>query len=261
MKMFGSTERFGIQTELLEPAGEFVVVHIRLWADGMQIGDYQQPVLLSPIADFFRATIRRSDLRADAELALFPPERVLEAVKASLFTDDEVKSPSQGLRNERLESFREICICPNGCAAFDGEMAVLLQRAGAESFIWQDFGDKRVRELRLMTGDYATVVRMFLGWADSLTGHDPSSDHFAGRSFVIVGKLSKSHSDIERIIRRLGGRVDYAVSGRTSYVLAGQSMSQEPRQVQKARALDVPLLSEAEFESLLPPQSSEHNPS
>jgi len=80
METFGSKERIAIQTELLEPAGQSVASHICLWAGGMQIGNYEEAVLLSPIADFFRGTIRRRDRQFDAELAALNPEQILEVV-------------------------------------------------------------------------------------------------------------------------------------------------------------------------------------
>lgn len=252
MRIFGSTAHIAVQVELLEPAGEFPVCHICLWADGMRIGDYQQTVLLSPIADFFRSTIGSHDRRIDDELGGLSPEQIVAAVKTVLFDDAGSELPYDETRLRRLERYRKLCICPNGCEAFDGELAVLIEREAGESFIWQDFTDKRVRELRLAQGDYEAVVRMFLAWADPLTGHDPSTEHFAGKTFVIAGKFSRPQSDIVRVIRRLGGRVDRAVSERTSYVLAGQLMPQAARKIQQARTLNVPVLSEAEFDSLLP---------
>jgi hypothetical protein len=245
MKIFGSMEQLAVQVELLEPAGQFVVVHICLWAGGMRIGDYEQAVLLPPIADVFRDTIRRRDRRIGGELIGLTPEEIIGKVKAVLF--------DEGERNRLLMAkYRELCICPNGSEAFDGEMAVLIEREGAESFIWQDFTGKRIREIRLAPGGYEGVIRVFLAWADPLTGHNPLSEHFAGKTFVIAGKFSRTHSELAGIIRRLGGRVDGGVSERTSYMLAGQLMPQAPESVLRARRLGVTVLSETEFESLLP---------
>jgi len=251
MNIFGSKERIAVQAEVLAPAGQSVVGHICLWADGMRIGNYEEAVLLSPIADFLRGTIRRRDRRISAELASLPPEQILEAVKNAL-SGKAGGEPQTGDASRRgWERYRQLCICPNGCEAFDGELAALIERDGGESLIWQDFTDKRIRELRLAPEEYENVVRSFLSWVDPLTGHDPSSEHFAGKTFVISGNFSRPQTEIASLIRHLGGRVEHTVSERTSYVLAGKHI-EEPRQIVQARALAVPILSEAEFEGLLP---------
>lgn len=256
MKIFGSRERIALQAELLEPAGQSVVGHICIWANGMRIGNYEEAVLLSPIADFLRGTIRRRNRQIEAELESLPPERILEAVKNEIFRETGGKPKSEDTSRRPGKRYRELCICPNGCEAFDGELAVLIDRNQGESFIWQDFADKNIRELRLVPGEYGDVVRSFLGWVDALTGHDPSNEHFAGKRFVIAGKLSAPQWKIAKLIRRLGGGVDQAVRQDTTYLLAGEFVG-EPLQIVQARALGVPILSEAEFEHLLPSRTDE----
>jgi hypothetical protein len=259
MNIFGAREHIAVQAEL-EPAGQSVVGHICLWADGMQIGSYEEAVLLGPIADFLRGTIRHRDLRIDAEFANLPPEEVLEAVKK------EFSHESRGEEKPALDSRRprkrysRLVICPNGCEAFDGEWAVLINRDEGESFIWQDFMDKSVRELRLSPGEYDDVVRSFLGWVDPLTGHDPTREHLAGKTFVVMGKFSRPQSEIIKLVRRFGGRVEHTVREGTSYVLVGDFV-EEPQHVVKARELGVPILTEVEFERQLPAQRDESKPS
>ena len=110
MRIFGSTAHIAVQVELLEPAGEFPVCHICLWADGMRIGDYQQAVLLSPIADFFRSTIGSHDRRIDDELGGLSPEQILAAVKTVLFDDAGSELPYDETRLRRLQRYRNLCI-------------------------------------------------------------------------------------------------------------------------------------------------------
>jgi NAD-dependent DNA ligase len=250
MKIFGSKERIAVQAELLEPAKQFVIGHICLWADGLRIGNYEEAVLLSPIADFLRGTIRHRDRRVDAELAGLPAKQILENLKNALSGETGGESQSGDALRRSWERYRELRICPNDCEAFDGEWAVLIEQGGGESFIWHDFIDKHAREVRLAPGEYAEVVRLFLGWIDPLTEHDPSSEYFAGKTFVITGKFARLQSEIAKLIRRLGGRVEYTVNERTSYVLAGEVM-EEQQQIRQAQALGIPILTEADFERLL----------
>lgn len=252
MSVFGSTARFALQVELLQGPGDFMVAHICLWANAMRIGDFAQAVLLSPIADFFRGTIRTHDRHVDPEHAGLSAEQALKVVLDALVGDASATWQLDAARRRRMERYRGLIICPNGCEAFDGEAAVLVARSSGESFIWQGFTDKRVRELALASAEYADVIRQFLAWADPLTAHDPSREHFAEKTFVLVGSFSRPQAEIARIIRRLGGRVDQTVSERTSYVVAGQLPSEVPKDVVEARALNVPVLSEAQFEGLRP---------
>jgi len=68
---------------------------------------------------------------------------------------------------------------------------------------------------------------------------------FAGKTFVFTGALQQmSRSEAEERVRKLGGTASSSVSRKTAFVVAGEKAGSKLR---KARELDVPVLTEAEF--------------
>ncbi|RMF84459.1 MAG: NAD-dependent DNA ligase LigA [Nitrospirae bacterium] len=69
----------------------------------------------------------------------------------------------------------------------------------------------------------------------------------AGLTFVITGALSRPRAEVEAWIRERGGRTTSSVSRKTDYVVCGESPGSKR---DKALALGVPLLSEAQLRAL-----------
>jgi len=70
-----------------------------------------------------------------------------------------------------------------------------------------------------------------------------------GKTFVVTGTLENyGRDDIEGLIKKLGGKVAGSVSKKTDYVVAGEKAGSK---LDKARALGVTVLSEAEFNKLI----------
>ena len=77
-----------------------------------------------------------------------------------------------------------------------------------------------------------------------------ASGLWAGKSFVITGTLSGfSRDSAAEEIRRRGGSVASAVSGKTSYLVCGSEPGES--KVTAARSLGIPILSESEWRALL----------
>ena len=76
-----------------------------------------------------------------------------------------------------------------------------------------------------------------------------NSGVFAGKTVVVTGSLRKySRDEIERLIEKRGGRVASSVSKKTDFLIAGEAAGSK---LDKARSLGVPVLTEAEFDSLI----------
>ncbi len=77
----------------------------------------------------------------------------------------------------------------------------------------------------------------------------PAAGPLAGKTVVVTGTLQRyTRSEIEALIKAHGGKASGSVSRKTDFVVAGAEAGSK---LEKARALGVRVLSEAEFEALL----------
>ena len=85
-------------------------------------------------------------------------------------------------------------------------------------------------------------------------GEEPSSASASGEgplkgtTWVLTGALSAPREEIAEEIRQAGGTVSGSVSKKTTYILAGEDAGSK---LEKARALEVKVLSEAEFREMV----------
>jgi len=71
---------------------------------------------------------------------------------------------------------------------------------------------------------------------------------FSGKTFVITGTLPKrTRPEMEALIKSQGGKVTGSVSKSTTYLVAGEEAGSK---LEKAKGLNIPILSEADLESL-----------
>jgi DNA ligase (NAD+) len=71
----------------------------------------------------------------------------------------------------------------------------------------------------------------------------------SGKTFVVTGTLPNySREDIKRLIEEHGGKVASAVSRNVQYVIVGEDPGSK---LTKARSLNIPTLSEKEFNAML----------
>lgn len=76
------------------------------------------------------------------------------------------------------------------------------------------------------------------------------SDRLAGKSIVISGVFARhSRDEYKRIIEINGGKNVGSISGKTSFILAGDNMG--PSKMQKAEKLGIPLVGEDEFLNMI----------
>lgn len=73
-----------------------------------------------------------------------------------------------------------------------------------------------------------------------------TSDRLKEKTFVVSGVFSKfSRDEIKKVIEQNGGKNSGSISGKTSYVVAGDNMG--PEKLKKAEKLGVPVISEDDF--------------
>lgn len=72
-----------------------------------------------------------------------------------------------------------------------------------------------------------------------------ASEKLAGKSVVVSGVFSQSRDEIKLLVEKHGGKNVSSISAKTSFVLAGDNMG--PAKLDKARELNIPIISEEEF--------------
>jgi DNA ligase (NAD+) len=77
-----------------------------------------------------------------------------------------------------------------------------------------------------------------------------NTDKLKGLTFVISGVFNKiSREDLKKLIEQNGGKNTGSISGKTSYLVAGENMG--PEKLKKAQSLGVKIISEDEFFDLI----------
>ena len=77
----------------------------------------------------------------------------------------------------------------------------------------------------------------------------PKGDKLAGLTFVLTGTLpTMSRDEASALIKEAGGKVSGSVSGKTSYVVAGEAAGSK---LTKAQSLGVKIISEDELKAMI----------
>ena len=110
-------------------------------------------------------------------------------------------------------------------------------------WLQSEFGRQTIEDLRNL-GVQLTALR---------TVAQKTAGALAGKTLVVTGTLSKyGREDIEELITRHGGRAASSVSKKTSYLVAGVDAGSK---LVKAQQLGVPVITEQEFEQMLPAEN------
>jgi DNA ligase (NAD+) len=75
------------------------------------------------------------------------------------------------------------------------------------------------------------------------------SEKLAGKTIVISGNFSVSRDDMKSLITSHGGKNSGSVSGKTSYLLAGEKPG--PEKIKKAESLGVEIIDEQKFREMI----------
>jgi hypothetical protein len=248
--MFGAQSRFAIQVTIHEPADQYRFGQICIWAGSRQIGDSSQTVMLAPVIDFLAESLVYQSNRSDPRFVGMPAAEVLATVHQALYGDPDPSASPEELRSAE-KYYGRFQICPNGCEAFDGERAVLIEEGPRERFIWRNFADQSVEEIYLVAGEYEATIRELLQWAVRELGRDPASAAVLRKNFVIAGQFSMPRAGIEQLIRRFGGQIERKISDQTSWLVIGRDQRRNSAISRQARSAGVPVLTENELLEML----------
>jgi DNA ligase (NAD+) len=107
-------------------------------------------------------------------------------------------------------------------------------------FLHSEHGQRAIDDLRAVGVAMESVRR-----DAAAAGTQP----LAGKTFVVTGTLSRyTRDEIQALIEQYGGRAASSVSKKTHYVVAGENAGSK---LDKARELQIPVLSEDDFERLI----------
>jgi len=150
-----------------------------------------------------------------------------------------IRHVGAGVARELAERYREMERLME--ATFEELTAILSIGPAIAGSVVRYFSEPHNREV------IARLKERGVNMTEPLAADRPQT--LAGKTIVVTGTLtSYSRSQIEELIRQHGGKAASSVSKNTSMVLAGENPGSK---VEKARALGIPIIDEAEFLRLL----------
>ncbi len=176
-------------------------------------------------------------------------ERFLESLHASRSVPFERVLFALGIRYVGESTAREI-------ARHFGGIDAVAAASKEELLAVQDVGEVIAQSVKDFFADQRHVIEIerlkAAGLKMSLEEKEEGkgSDVLAGMTIVVSGNFSISRDEMKALIERHGGRNSGSVSGKTSFLLAGEKPG--PEKVRKCAELGVKVMGEAEFLSMLP---------
>ena len=174
-------------------------------------------------------------------------DNLLNAIESSRENDIDRLITGLGIRNVGKQSARVI-------ALHFPDMDALRHATYEQLIGLPDFGDIMVRDIleyfaREETGLLLDRLNQAGVNMKSRTAEEKIDRRLEGKTFVLTGKLpSMTREEASELIQSYGGKVSGSVSGKTSYVLAGEEAGSK---LTKAQELGIPILREEDLMELL----------
>ena len=212
------------------------------------IDDYYNRHLVQNIADLYtltplfitagnsnRIVSAKKVIASIEESKTVPFERVVFALGIRLVGETTAKLLARRFKN--IDSLMSATL--NDLTSVDGVGQVI-----AESVI-RYFHDEENLSIIQRLKDYGLQMSI------TESSEEERSDLLLGKTIVISGVFSRhSRDEYKEIIERHGGKNSGSISGKTSFILAGENMG--PSKLEKANKLGVKILSEEDFLAMLP---------
>jgi DNA ligase (NAD+) len=136
-----------------------------------------------------------------------------------------------------------------------GEMEKLMTAAHEEIIRIPEIGEKMAQSIVAFFEEEENIALIEklkktginMKWKQK--GESSDVKKLEGLTFVLTGTLEKyTRNEAKEIIEKLGGKVSGSVSKKTDYVLAGSAAGSK---LDKAKALEISILTEEEFEKMI----------
>lgn len=131
-----------------------------------------------------------------------------------------------------------------------GTMDRLLEASLEELLEVEEVGELTARAIleTLRDPQFRRLVERLKAAGVEMEAKEKAEEALKGLTFVITGELSRPREEVKALLRRLGAKVTDTVSRKTSFLVVGENPGSK---LEKARALGVPTLSEAELYRLI----------
>jgi hypothetical protein len=159
--IFGNRGRIAIETEIDTNSTEWCFGRVCLWAQGTQIGDFSQTVILTVTVGFFEDFLQHTGQRHAPELEHLPVHLLISLLYDALFGDSAL-TLHEAAQLGKL--FRKYCVCPGGGEAFDGWLAFYIEGRYSSRFMWLNSMDEQEGEVELEPGEFEAVIQAFIAW-------------------------------------------------------------------------------------------------
>lgn len=173
-------------------------------------------------------------------------DNLLKAVEQSKGADLSRVLFALGIRNIGQKAARQL-------AERFGSMQALLQASAEDIAAIDGFGQVMAQSIvRFFAAEAsrALIASLEQQGVNMLCTTAPTGDRFAGMTFVLTGTLpSMTREQATALIEQNGGKTSSSVSKKTTYVLAGEAAGSK---LTKAQSLGIPILSQQQFEQMLP---------
>jgi DNA ligase (NAD+) len=210
---------------------------------GETIAQLYDNKLIANIADLY--TLKKEDLLSLERMAEKSVNNLLEGIEASKAIPFERVLYAIGIRHVGETTAKKLAFYFRTIEALELATVEQLLEVGdigeriAETIVAY-FKDPRILEMINRLKSYGLQFELS---ENQLTA---TSDKLKDKSFVVSGVFSKfSRDDLKKAIEQNGGKNVGSISGKTSYVLAGDNMG--PEKLKKAEKLGIPILSEDDF--------------
>jgi DNA ligase (NAD+) len=210
---------------------------------GETIAQLYDNKLIANIADIY--TLKKADLLSLERMAEKSVNNLLDGIEASKAIPFERVLYAIGIRHVGETTAKKLAFYFKNIEALELATVEQLLEVGdigeriAETIVAY-FKDARIIEMINRLKSYGLQFQLS---ENQLTA---TSTKLKDKSFVVSGVFSKfSRDDLKKTIEQNGGKNVGSISGKTSYVLAGENMG--PEKLKKAEKLGVPILSEDDF--------------
>jgi DNA ligase (NAD+) len=210
---------------------------------GETIAQLYDNKLIANIADIY--TLKKADLLSLERMAEKSVNNLLEGIEASKAIPFERVLYAIGIRHVGETTAKKLAFYFKNIEALELATVEQLLEVGdigeriAETIVAY-FKDARIIEMINRLKSYGLQFELS---ENQLTA---TSSKLKDKSFVVSGVFSKfSRDDLKKTIEQNGGKNVGSISGKTSYILAGENMG--PEKLKKAEKLGIPILSEDDF--------------